>query len=459
MKSSSITWDLEQLKRALSAKPEVKGWIITQENLRRRERYFMLDDGSFVVDQDRDVQTQTVWARVFVKSTKAGRQGEITKKLFKALPLNAQLDSAIASALDTDHQAWELPKELPTSRDNLKTADPRIAEDISGAMEILTGKVANLVGQRRATAFSSAELFLSVHNREVHLSNGLVNRSAQSRIYSEAAYSFSRILPSGEVQSDEYLNMRWSVNLDDLQVDELFLSASDRAEHSLEVTKPDSSKYPVIVDADVLAELFNGYVAQLSAGNSYHGLPFIKKGDELIPGARGDLITLTLDPWLDYGADTINVSEQGVTQAPLKLVDDNRVVATATEKQYSDYLNQAVTTSRGNIVINAGTLSHEQLTASAPKVIEILQFSGLFADPNSGTFSSEIRLARLYDNVNHTIKYLKGGSLSGSIVENFSNARLCKSRVKRAHFASGQIAGHGYFGPSHALLNDVSIVG
>jgi len=135
------------------------------------------------------------------------------------------------------------------------------------------------------------------------------------------------------------------------------------------------------------------------------------------------------------------------------------VISTATDQQYSDYLKHSATTSRGNIVIDPGTLTFEQLTAQAPKVIEILQFSGLFADPNSGTFSSEIRLARLYDNEKHTVVYLKGGSLSGSIAENFTNARFTNQQVKRAHFASGQMTGQGYFGPSHALLNDVSIVG
>ena len=459
MKSSSSSWDLDQLKRELSKRSEVKGWIITQENVRRCERYFMLDGSAFVIDQDRDVQTQTVWAKIFVTSPKAGRQGEITKKLFKTLPLSSQLDSAISSASDTDHQAWELPHEHPTTNGLLKTADPKIAEDINAAAELLTGKITQLVRQKRPTVFNSAELFLSIHNRETHMSNGLINRSSQSRVYSEAAYSFSRTLPSGELQSDEYLNTCWSVNVDDLRIEELFANASDYAQHSLDVVKPQPGKYPVIINAEVLAELFNGYVSQISAVNSYHGLPFIKPGDELIRGAHGDLITLTLDPQLDFGADTVAISDQGIAQSRLKLVDKNKVISTATDQQYSDYLKHSATTSRGNIVIDPGTLTFEQLTAQAPKVIEILQFSGLFADPNSGTFSSEIRLARLYDNEKHTVVYLKGGSLSGSIAENFTNARFTNQQVKRAHFASGQMTGQGYFGPSHALLNDVSIVG
>ena len=146
-------------------------------------------------------------------------------------------------------------------------------------------------------------------------------------------------------------------------------------------------------------------------------------------------------------------------QTPFRLVEKNRVIATATDKRYADYLGAPSTTVRGNVVVDAGLLSHEELTRQAPQVIEILQFSGLFADPNSGTFGSEIRLAKLYDNETGKVTFLKGGSLSGSFTENFRGARFSKSRVKRAHFNANSAQGEGYFGPEHALLSEVSIVG
>jgi hypothetical protein len=123
----------------------------------------------------------------------------------------------------------------------------------------------------------------------------------------------------------------------------------------------------------------------------------------------------------------------------------------------------APTTARGDLVIEGGSLSRGELARAAPKVLEILQFSGLFADANSGTFGSEIRLARLHDNVKGTVSWIKGGSLSGSITENFRAARFSRERVRRAQFSSGggsgASRGQGYFGPEFALMNDVSIVG
>jgi predicted Zn-dependent protease len=253
--------------------------------------------------------------------------------------------------------------------------------------------------------------------------------------------------------------MRWAVSLDDLPVDKLFDETSDRAEHILDVVKPQTGKYPVIIDADVLLALFNAVAAHLTSRNAYHSLPFSKPGESFIPDARGDLITLSLDPTLQYGADTTAVSEQGLLQPPCKLVDGNRIIATATDKRYADYLGVPTTTVRGDIVIEPGKLSHEELTRHAPQVIEILQFSGLFVDGNNGTFSSEIRLAKLYDNVTKKVTYLKGGSLSGSIKENFKDARFSRQRMRLAHFSANNPQGEGYFGPEHVLLSDVSIVG
>jgi len=457
---SQTHWKLDQLKTTLSQNPKIKGWVITQENARRRERYFLLDGGALSIDQDRDVHAQNIHVRLFVGlDGKPDRQGEITKKFFTDRSLTEQILSGVEAAAQTDHKAWDLPASVPAQIPQIKTADPRISEDINTAVNSLTSRIGQAVALKRATTFNSAELFVSVHDRELYLSNGLTSRFAQTRIYAEAAYSFTKIRPNGERVSEEYLNTQWAVNIDDLPIEKLFAETSERAEHSLDTGKPETGKYAVIVDSEVLATLFNDQITQLNAGNAYNGLPFLNQGTDLIGGAIGDLLTITLDPSLDYGANSGALSEQGLPQSPLKLVEKNQITGTSTDKQYADYLGIPASTSKGNVVVDAGVFSHEQLTKQAPRVIEILQFSGLFSDPNSGTFSSEIRLAKLYDNQSGKVTYIKGGSLSGSIQDNFKGIRLSKNRVKRAHFSSGAMSGAGYYGPEFALLSDVSIVG
>ncbi|MEO5969614.1 MAG: metallopeptidase TldD-related protein, partial [Bdellovibrionia bacterium] len=350
----NANWTFDQLKTQLLDQKDIKAWIVHEEHIHRRERYFMQEDHQFITDQDRNVNTQNILVRLFVNSPTPGRQGEITKKFFTSVPLKEQIRQAIEMAKETDHQTWDLPTEIPTNLFEPKTTDPLMAEDLESAINSITSQMEVAVKKPRDTAFNSSEVFLSVHNHELHLSNGFVHRYSQSRIYIEAAFSFTKLDENGVSRSDEYLSTQWAGHLNDIPVNKLFEDTSDRALKSIDTIKPETGNYSVIIDAEVLSTLLNGHLSQLSASHAYNGLPFIKTGAELIPNATGDLLSITLDPTLDYGASSISVSEQGIAQKPLRLVNNNSVIATATDKQYGDYLGMSATTVRGNLVIDPG---------------------------------------------------------------------------------------------------------
>ncbi|MGE0616651.1 MAG: hypothetical protein AB7P04_13535, partial [Bacteriovoracia bacterium] len=304
-----MKWTLAQLKSELSRRPELKAWVVTQENVHRRERYFLAEkDGHVAVDQDRDTESQSISVRLFVKLPKPGRQGEIAKNLFPLLPLGPQLDSAVAAAQQTDMEAWDLPAEVPQKLPEVRTADPRMSEDLNRVVNDLTRDVVRFASAKRRAIFNSAELFLSVHDRELHLSNGLVRRQSSSRIYSEAAFSAEKGSGAEKV-SDEFNTRVWSVGLNDLSIEKLFDETAMLAERTIEVAKPETGSYPVIVGADVLLSLCNDYIPYLSATSSYLGLPFKKPGDALIPDAKGDLLTLKLDPQFELAAGSSSISD------------------------------------------------------------------------------------------------------------------------------------------------------
>ncbi len=448
-------WDLEALKASLRQQTEVKDWVVVQDSVRRCERYFLSESGNLATDQDRDSRQLSVSARIFVKlAGKLGRQGEIQKRFIQSRPLEPQVRAAVESALLTDHQAWSLPAKPASPLPELQSFDPAIAEDIHGAMNKLTGKIHQALAQTSGAQFNSSELFVSLHERELHYSTGFVHRAKQTRVYGEAAFS-----AQGRGISDEYLETRWSVMGDDLPIAEIFTEASKRAQMMLEVKKPATANLAVLVDSEVLLTLFNGHLSQLSGANRYHDLPHLKLGEPLIPSAYGDLITLSLDPSLEGGADTVAVSGDGTPQMKRVLVKENCVVDLMLDQQHAQYLGEKASVCRGSVVVEPGTRSKAELLSAAPRVLEILQFSGLFADEHSGTFSSEIRLAILHDRETGTSTPIKGGSLSGSINENFRGLGLSKEVVKRSHFESGSPAGSGYHGPAWALLSDVSITG
>jgi predicted Zn-dependent protease len=456
------TWNLEDLKNELKKRPEIAGWVIARENVHRRERYFLSEEGALAVDQDRDARIQSTSLRLFVPlENKPGRQGEVSKKLFADRPLDFQVDAAVKAALQTDHQAWSLPTESPASVPEVRGADPRISEDVDGAMKTLTSRIEAAAAAPSKAAFNSAELFLSLHERELHWSNGLKNRSSQTRVYVEAAYSATKTLPSGETVSDEYLHTSWGVGLDSVDVGDLFADTAERATLMLETRKPSPGKYAVLVDSEVLSTLFHAVLGQLTGSNRYLGLPSVSPGSPLVPElqAGADAMTWSLDPTLDLGADTAALSDTGLVQCPLRVVDANRVETSLLDQQYATYLGEKPTTVRGDLVVSPGSRSHAELLKGADQVLEILQFSGLFVDGGSGTFASEIRLARLHDRTKGTSTIIKGGSLSGSFKENFRGALLSRETERRAHFSPQAPSGSGYLGPKFALLTDVSIAG
>ncbi len=450
---------MEQLKTILSKRTEVKGWLIQIENIHRQERYFLLDNNEAAIDQDREIKQQNIRLRLFVNKQDPARQGEVEKMISLALPLEAQVDSAIQSALQTDIQKWELPAKLEAKLPQLKTSDPDMLENLDKVMEELTLQVYKSALKKREVCFNSAELFLSNHKYETHLSNGFTHYSDRTKIYAEAA--FSTMLGR---KSDEYYEFQWASSLQEFSIEKLFDTAAERALYTSLVTKkPETGNYFVLVDSAVLDLLMHDYLTQLSGSSKYLKLPFIEAGQELIKEPKGDLINLKLNPYLDYGADTSVVSSDGLLQKPMDVVRYNVVLETLSGKQYSDYLNKKPTTVRGNLVIPQGKYSREELINMQPKVLEVLQFSALFSDPHTGTFSSEIRLGRIFDREKKTVEYIKGGSLSGSIFDNFKNVIFSNRQVMRSTFSTGMSASgeasSGYFGPEYALLSDVSVVG
>ena len=446
-------WRLDSLKTKLNQRREIKSWIVSTEHMERRERYFMQEMGSsvLVVDQDRDVEGEAIFARIMVDIGKEGRQGEIVKRLFKTLPLDEQIESAIQSARQTDLEAWKMPDELPASIPEVKSFDPKIREDLESVMKLMTSKIEEEVARKRKASFNSSELFISNHSRELHFNHGGVHRSQQSRIYLEAAYSGKK---------DEYLSRKWSVGLDDLSIKDLFEEAAERSLSIDEIVKTPGGVYPVLVDHEVAGLIMNDAASWMSGANAYMKLPHRKVGEDWVKDAKGDLITMTLDPALALMADTSALSNTGISQSALKLIDKNKVCSWTNDAQYAQYLKMEPTTVRGAVVVSPGKLSKAELLKKYPKVLEILQFSALFTQATTGTFSSEIRLGVIHEQ-GKAPKFVKGGSLSGSLFENFTNASFSKELSRHNEFESGFGFGTGggrsYYGPSFMLLNDVSV--
>jgi len=233
--------------------------------------------------------------------------------------------------------------------------------------------------------------------------------------------------------------------------------SADYAANSLKTKRPETGEYDVILRADVLNTLFHDVFSQLDTRQKYYQLPFMEKGSELISGFKGVSFTLNLDPMRDFCFGSGTYSDEGCLQKKMTLIKDNRIQENPTSSQMSQYLSCPTTSVAGSLVLEPeSTQNISDLRRFSPKVLEILQFSGLFSNEMDLTYSSEIRLARLYDNETGEDTFIKGGNLSGHFPTNFAHVVWGGPQVaiNDESDSGGRIS---YVGPEYALVGSVSV--
>ena len=182
--------------------------------------------------------------------------------------------------------------------------------------------------QKRGTAFNCGRISLlssrastasCISKQRAHAPD-----SSQSRVYAEAAYSFSKRGADGKLQSDEYLNTRWAVHLDDLPVERLFDETSDRAEHLLECS---SSPRPASIPSSWMPRCSPCFSTTTSASFPRPTRTTgCRSSSKAMSSSRARPATCSRSGWIPRWAsapDTTAVSEQGVMQRPLTLVERN----------------------------------------------------------------------------------------------------------------------------------------
>jgi predicted Zn-dependent protease len=432
---------------ALIQKKNVKNWIFIEEVHHRHECYLLCEGGASVVaDQERFVETHACVIHLHVAKPHQ-KQGQISQNFFLNQPLEEQLDKALALAQETTVDAWELDQ-------TLKTISPIPMHDPALHNPDLMHTIIETIQKefKQTSLFHSAECFISSIQKTIRYPSGWEVKALKTRCYLEGAFSGTHPKTG---RSDEFMDTLWITELKDLSIPSFFKTISHHAQAIVQTEKPPSQSMAVLLPIHVLSELFHSAITHVSAWNAYHSLPFKKVGSTWIEKPTQDLMTITLDPSLPYEAASIEFSEQGHPQTRLTLVHDNIVLHSMTDLQMAASLQQKPSTYLGNLIVEPGTVSVDALRQYS-LYLEVIQFSGLFIDPVSMTFSSEIRLAK-YVHEGKTI-YIKGGSLAGNFFENFTQVQFSSEVGKYTHFHGNQFLGTTYIGPQYALVQNVSII-
>ena len=452
MKNWNIDLLTSKLKSAVKEN-KIYQWRVSSSEMNRKEFYLIQSDDSVsALDQNRLVSEQTVMVFVWVKKT-SNQCGMGAVEFFPHFELEKQMIDLIDAAQLSTQEYWELPENPERVGRQSMTSYSPFMENLDESSSLVYKTLSREINAVKGSEFNSAELFIETFKKRQLLSNGFEGRTENSKIYAEVCFSYQ----NSEGLSEEFLVADYGVCPEQIDFKRLCSDSANYAKKSLETSKPKTANLPVVVESDVLGVLIQDLTSQLNASNKYYSFPFVSKGAEVVPEFTGDRFKVYLDPHLDYGFGSQAYDGYGVCGEKTLIIDNNRVQENMCSVEIGQFLEKKPTITSGNYVLEAEGVPYEELVTGADEVLEILQFSGLFTDPMSLTFSSEIRLARIHDRKSGEVRYIKGGNLSGNIKSNFKSVRFSSEKgLKNLSAGFGQ-GGMGYYGPKFALLSDVQI--
>ncbi len=144
-------------------------------------------------------------------------------------------------------------------------------------------------------------------------------------------------------------------------------------------------------------------------------------------------------------------TDEGLPAERAAVVADGVVCRQLVNVRFGQYLGRPANGIAGNLVVPAGRWSREELLAAAPEVLEIVTFSSLLVNPQTLSWSSEIKLGRLHRRGQAPV-LVKGGLVSGNLRENLRDARFSNRLATRNLLARAWYLAKGYCGPDLMLI-------
>lgn len=217
-------------------------------------------------------------------------------------------------------------------------------------------------------------------------------------------------------------------------------------EKAIAQNTPMLKKAPVILTREAAKGFFEFYYTKCKAEAVYNKVSTWKLGHDIQgKGGKGDLITLTLDPFLQNSTYSGNFDEDGFPLETVTIIEQGILKKYIANTRYAHYLEVEPTGSISNIIVSGGSRTFSELKQEPH--LEAAAFSDFTVDSLSGDFCGEIRLAWYFDG-EKTIP-VTGGSVSGNINELQEELYLSKELQKDNNFE----------GPKAVKLMNVTVAG
>ena len=208
---------------------------------------------------------------------------------------------------------------------------------------------------------------------------------------------------------------------------------------------PAIGKTDVVFSTDACVSIYEYFMYRLSAGMKFRGLSDCEIGQPVLPGSKGDRMTLTCVPSLPNSSRNAPCDEEGSPIREKALIRDGIAESYCGGRQFSQYLGLTDSFTPGNLTVSGGTHSEEEIRSGT--YLEVVEFSDFQVDTVGGDIAGEIRLGYWHDG--DKVIPVSGGSVSGKMKDIAQNMQM--SMARRQY--------NNWLVPALTRLYDVTVTG
>jgi predicted Zn-dependent protease len=441
----------ESLARYTADHPEVADWQIRAQYSEGCQSLLLGTAGNgLTVYQDRNIDDLALSLTLYCPSADGSQLGSSSSSIDPKADLNPQLALIHSSALLAMNPFYTLPDKPTSDYPLVEAADTRLVSQLNQTHTDLIARIAAYSPSLQGVQVNSAELFSNVHHQLLQSSAGIDARKVSTDLYFEVA------MERAPGPNDQEVLKYWHfVGLDDADLEaKLDAVAAETLMTVAAELPPSRDQATILIDSYGISKLVAALVNQLDAASEFAKGPHLLPGDSVVTGeadAESDQLSVTIDPSLQQMAKSSPFTADGLIAQKAEVIGNNQVLTQLINSRMAHYLGKPVNGISGNLVVNSGSLSKAELLNSADEVIEILDFSSLLVNSATLTWSSEIKLGRLYRQ-GQFVATLKGGIVSGNVRASLGGFKFGAQRVKRNTVGGYFEAASGYDGPEHMLI-------
>lgn len=432
---------ISELLEILKSKENVYAWNIKADTISSYQLYFIKQK----LDMNREVKVSEYHVTIFTLQEQNGKQmiGSSSFEIFNSMSMDeirAKIDEQIKLCKFSLNNPYSFPKKVnlkPISKErgfsghSLKEAAFIAADALFEADKFDKGYI------------NSSEIYINFIETRFFDSNGNVFLYTKEKGEIEMVATYREL--TEEVEIYKYFEFD---NLDSLfiqnEATKTLIEASNRVKAS---KTPNISNIKVLLTGEYVKEYFMHFASKVKTDNIYENLSTIKLGDNLQAKSKGsDKISIRLEPTLKNSTYGASFDNEGVGLKRLVIIDKGIVKNMWGSNAKSQYINKPVNGTYSNLVVNAGTLTSQELEDE--NYLEVIALSGFEIDTLTGDFGSEIRLAYLHQR-NKETQIVTGGSISGNVYNSLNTVRFNNTTKQM----------NNYIGPINVLIDNVSVNG